>query len=274
MKQYFIQAQHLATRLVLKIVAGLIKESPIVQTPYELVYEMRANSYIFIYNFGAIVFFNIEEDLRNRFLQDIVGNKRKNVHATSEDFVIEEVAGGNSQLGGNLHELSFNKVRIVDLSFEKIKLICSVIAESTAIEYFELIVERDLLTQTQTISRNLKTSGDTDLSMIEMSKFIGMCLSTKQEIITEFYVVDSPEETWEDQTLSRLYVDVKQLFEIETRYKVLEYKLKLVQETVAVVVEMLRFKKQSFFEMIIIALIAVEVIWLVLKIFFPHLAPS
>ncbi len=270
MNSFSIQAQHLSTRLSLKTVAGLISQSPIVQTPYELVYEVRANSYVFIYNFGAIVFFNASEDTRFLFLKNMLGDRGGLANVTSEDFIVEEV----SELpGGNLHELGFNKVRIVDLSYEKIKLICSVIAESTAIEYFELIVERDLLTQTQTISRNLKTSGDTDLTMKEMSKFVGTCLSTKQEIIAEFYVVDSPDEIWENQTLSRLYLDVKQLFEIETRYKVLEYKLKLVQETVDVVVEMLRFKKQSSFEIIIIALIAVEVFWLIIKIFFPSIGP-
>lgn len=266
MKQYFIQAQHLATRLQLKQVAGQISESPIVQTPYELVYELRANSFVFIYNFGAVVFFNVPEDSRFLLLRNILGEKGGSANVTSEDFIIEEVA---ELPNNNAHETAFNKVRVLNLNYEKIKLICSVIAESTALEYFELIVERDLLTQTQAISRNLKSTGKTDLSMRDMSKFVGLCLSTKQEIISELYIVDSPDETWESNELAKLYADIKQLFEIETRYKVLEYKLKLVQETVDVIVEMLRFKKQSSFEIIIIVLIAIEVVWFLLKIFIP-----
>jgi uncharacterized Rmd1/YagE family protein len=247
-------------------VAGQLGESPIVQTPYELVYEIRPNSFVFIYNFGAVVFFNVTEDTRFLFLRNILGEKGGAANVTSEDFIVEEV----TDLTASSHETAFNKVRVQNLTYEKIKLTCSVIAESTALEYFELIVERDLLTQTQTISRNLRTAGETDLSMKEMSKFVGLCLATKHEIISELYIVDSPEETWENVELAKLYADIKQLFEIETRYKVLEYKLKLVQETVDVIVEMLRFKKQSSFEIIIIALIAIEVMWFALKVFFPN----
>lgn len=268
MKQHFIQAQHLATRLTLKTVAGLISEAPIVQTSFELVYEVRPNSFVFVYNFGAIVFFNVGEDARFLFLRGILGEKGGLANITSEDFVVEEVSDMSA---GNTHETGFNKVRVINLNYDKIKLICGVIAESTALEYFELIVERELLSQTQTISRNLRNQGKTDLSMVEMSKFVGRCLSTRQEIVSELYIVDAPDETWESQELSRLYLDIKQLFEIETRYKVLEYKLKMVQETVDVVVEMLRFKKQSSFEIIIIVLIAVEVLWLFVNIFIPGL---
>lgn len=271
MKQYFIQAQHLSTRLNLKTITAMVSESPIVQTPYELVYELKNNSFVFVHNFGAVVFFNVSEDARFLFLRNILGEKSGLANITSEDFTVEELS---ELTGGALHEISFNKVKVVDLTYEKIKLICNVIAESTAIEYFEQIIERDLLNQTQIIARNLKTSGKTDLSMNEMSKFVGTCLLTKQEIISEFYVVDSPEETWESLTLSKLYNDMKQLFELETRYKVLEYKLKLIQETVDVIVEMLRFRKQSIFEIIIIVLIAVEVVWFFLKIFFPALPSS
>lgn len=268
MKQYFIQAQHLATRLQLKQVSSQIAGAPIVQTPYELVYELRSDSFVFIYNFGAVVFFNVPEDSRFLFLRNILGGKGGAANVTSEDFIVEEVG---ELTNSATHETAFSKIRVVNLNYDKIKLVCSVMAESTALEYFELIVERDLLAQTQTISRNLKTTGKTDLSMHDMSKFVGLCLFTKQEIIAELYIVDSPDETWENPEIARLYSDIKQLFEIETRYKVLEYKLKLIQETVDVIVEMLRFRKQSIFEIIIIALIAVEVLWLVVKILFPGL---
>jgi uncharacterized Rmd1/YagE family protein len=266
MKQYFIQAQHLSTRLSLKAVAGQISADPIVQTSYELVYEVGTNSFLFVYNFGALVFFNVPEDKRYLFLKNVLADRHVVSNISSEDFTVEEVG---ELTANNTHETGFNKVRVLNLNYEKIKLVCGVLAESTALEYFEQIVERDLLTQTQKISRNLMNQGKTDLSMKEMSKFIGMCLYTNQEIISELYVVDAPDETWESQDLSKLYVDIKQLFEIETRYKVLEFKLKLIHETVDVVVEMLRFKKQTFFEVIITALIAVEVIWLFVRFFVP-----
>jgi uncharacterized Rmd1/YagE family protein len=269
MTNYLIQARHLSTQLRLKQIAGRMGRQPIVESTRELGFQMGPHAYVYLYNFGVIVFFNMGTADRESILgivqESIAGGDRSKVGAVSEDFTVEVAEGNDS---APPHEIGFNKVKIRDLTEAKVRFISGVVAESAALDYFEQTVE-ELLLRSQRISKNLLDTGDPQLSMREMARFVGVCLNTKQEIIADLYVIDSPDETWDDQHLSRLYEDLKNLFEIETRYKVLDYKLKLIQETVDVVLEMLRFAKQTKMEITIIALIAVEVVWLVVKIFFP-----
>lgn len=269
---YTIQAIHLPSRIRLKSFAALYEEKPSFESSRELVYKQGEQSYLFIYNYGSIVFFNIHESLRPKIIEKLHLSQTQtpapSSETISENFLVEQLP----QLENNaLHEIGFNKVRLKDLTDEKIKLICRVIAESTALDYFENAVE-DLLIKSQKISNNLKETGKPLMSIDAMTRYIGICLSTKQDIIADFYIVDAPDETWEDQVLSKLYEDVKFLFEIETRYKVLEYKLKLIQEAVDVVADLLKFRRQTYLEVIIIALIAIEVLWLVIKVLVPSLA--
>lgn len=269
MINYLIQARHLSTQLRLKQIARRMGRQPIVESTRELGFQLGPLSYAYLYNFGVVVFFNVSVPDRESLLaiiqESITGGDRSKIGAVSEDFTVEVAEGGDL---AQSHEIGFNKVRIKDVSEAKVRFISGVVAESAALDYFEQTVE-ELLLRSQRISKNLLDTGDPQLSMREMARFVGVCLNTKQEIIADLYVIDSPDEIWDDQNLSRLYEDLKNLFEIETRYKVLDYKLKLIQETVDVVLEMLRFAKQTKMEITIIALIAVEVIWLVLKIFFP-----
>ena len=50
------------------------------------------------------------------------------------------------------------------------------------------------------------------------------------------------------------------MFEIETRYRVLEYKLKLIQESLEIIVDLSRGVRETMLEVTIIVLIAIEVI--------------
>ncbi len=264
-----IQARHVSTQLRLKQIAKGIGRTPLVESTRELGVALGPQSYVYVYNFGVVVFFNVSVSERERLLpiiqQGAAGGEVTTSGTVSEDFTVE--VSESSDLVG-LHEIGFNKIKVKDLNEAKIRFICGVVAESAALDYFEQTVE-ELLLRSQRISKNLRDTGDAQLSMRDMARFVGVCLNTKQEIIADLYVIDSPDETWDDLALSRMYEDLKNLFEIETRYKVLDYKLKLIQETVEVILEMLRFTKQTKMEYTIIALIAIEVVWFAMRLIFP-----
>ena len=251
-------------RLRLKQVAEGLAEPTHNESSIELVYKYSDTKYIFIFHFGSVIFVNFTDDEEEKFmsrLQVIAAVPRSTV---TEDFTVEE---DRSLAADMFHDTGFNKVRLKNLTYPVLRLLVLVIAESAAIDTYEATAE-DLLNKSRRISRNLKTTGKPRLRMKEMVQFVGDCLNTKQEIIADLYVVDAPDETWEDQVLDRLYADMKRLFEVETRYKVLEFKLQLVHETVDVIVDMLRFRQQTFMELIIILLISVEIVYFVGTKFF------
>ncbi len=227
---------------------------PLLLSVWEAAFKIADDSFLFIYNFGSVVFFNVSEDLQKVILDKVKkGNIPNQPGYTTTDTFSVEVNGEDK------HEVGFNKVVIPSLSYQKGRLISMVVAESAALEYFELIVD-DLLERTHEISNTLRTQGKLLKETKQLIKFIGFCLTTKQEIIANLYVVDAPDEVWEDQVLDRLYSDLKRMFEIETRYRVLEYKLKLIQESVEIIVDLSKGVRETMLEVTIIVLIAIELV--------------
>jgi len=53
--------------------------------------------------------------------------------------------------------------------------------------------------------------------------------------------------------------------EIDTRYRALEYKIKIIQESVDVIVDLAKSKRETLLEMIIILLITFEIIISIIK---------
>lgn len=259
MKTYRLKGEHLSKRLKLKDIAHAVSDKAVSESAIELVYKHTDDSYVFIFHFGSMVFINVPEEKQKTYVELVEDVHGPLSRIPAEDFVVEE----DSTL--QTHETGFNKVKVKNLTYPVLRMLTMVIAESTALDYFENITE-ELLNNARKISSSLKLTGSSKMSMKQMIRFVGDCLATQQEIITDLYIVDAPDETWEDQELDRLYADVKKTFEIETRYRVLEYKLKLVQETVEVILDLLRFRRQTFLEMVIIGLITVEVAWLIVQI--------
>ena len=99
----------------------------------------------------------------------------------------------------------------------------------------------------------------------DLIKFIGLCLDTKQEIISNLYIVDSPDETWENVELDKMHSELKTMMEIDIRYRALEYKIKIIQEAVEVIVDLSKSRRETVLELIIILLIAFEILLSLLK---------
>ena len=134
----------------------------------------------------------------------------------------------------------------------------------TALEYYENLIQ-NLLEKTNTFSKKLQRQGRMLESSEDLIKFIGLCLDTKQEIISNLYIVDSPDETWENVELDKLHQELKTMMEIDVRYRALEYKIKIIQESVDVIVDLSKSKRETMLEMIIILLITFEIIISIIK---------
>ncbi|MDZ4677835.1 MAG: RMD1 family protein [Oligoflexia bacterium] len=254
MKIYRVNAFHLTEKFKLKDIGNFLNIQPITLSVWEAAFKFSDESYFFLYNFGSAVFFNVAEENQKTILDKLkkVNLPQNPGYTTTDEFSVEVTGEGK-------HEVNFNKAIIHDLTYQKARLVSMVVAESAALEYFELIVD-DLLERNHQISDSLRTKGKLIKETKQLIKFIGFCLTTKQEIIANLYVVDAPDEVWEDQVLDRLYGELKRMFEIETRYRVLEYKLKLIQESVEIIVDLSKSSREIMLEMTIIALIAIDII--------------
>jgi uncharacterized Rmd1/YagE family protein len=255
---YRIKAIHVAERLRLKELRGRFTREPIEFSNYELIVRYSEDSFLFVYNYGSVVFFNVPDELQERELGAIQEYRLPSDQGRATDIFLVEVDPQATT------KVFFDRVVIRQMSPEYTKICCMLLAESTALEYYEVLIE-SLLEKTAQFSRRLQRQGRMLESSEDLIKFIGLCLNTKQEIISNLYIVDSPDETWESVDLDKMHQDLKQMMEIDTRYRALDYKIKIIQESVEVIVDLAKSKRETLLEIIVILLITFEVIISIIK---------
>lgn len=258
MRPYRIKAIHVAERLKLKDLRERFTRPALEFSNYEMVVQYSEDSYLFVYNYGSVVFFNVPDDLQERELGAIHEYRIPSDHGRATDiFQLDVIEGASTKV-------YFDRVVVGELSYSLVKIACMLLAESTALEYYEVLIE-NLLEKTNVFSKKLQRQGRMLESTEDLIKFIGMCLDTKQEIISNLYIVDSPDETWENSELDKVHQELKTMMEIDTRYRALEYKIKIIQESVEVIVDLSKSKRETMLEMTIILLIAFEVVLSIIK---------
>jgi uncharacterized Rmd1/YagE family protein len=253
---YRMTGAHVAERLKLSVVREKVVHPIESFSNYELVVKFAENSYAFIYNYGSIVFFNVPDAIREKYLSFVRETKEgAKMGDTSDIYLVEEKAG----LDPTVNQVFFDRVTTGKLTFQKIKIIAMLVAESTALDYYDILIE-NLLEQATGITKRLEKQGKFHEGKEDLLKFVGMCLSAKQEIISNLYIVDSPEETWDSPELDKIFHELKTMLEIDVRYRAVEYKSKIIQESVEVITDLVKAKRDTLLEMIVILLIGFEVI--------------
>ncbi|MBK9525787.1 MAG: hypothetical protein IPO39_13890 [Bacteroidetes bacterium] len=90
-------------------------------------------------------------------------------------------------------------------------------------------------------------------------------MNTKNRIIDNLYIYDTPSVVWEDEFLGKVNDGLTFTFDISIRFKELEYMLKRVESNLAVFVELANAEESKRLEWIVIILIFIEILHLFLN---------
>jgi uncharacterized Rmd1/YagE family protein len=253
-KTYSVRAYHIAERLRLKEVRDRLGYDTSEFSNYEMIIPLSArDSYMFLYSFGSVVFFNATDlEVEHEMARLRIFRSPGEGERTSDAFLVEVSDNINNKV-------FFDRITINRLSFQSIKIVAMLLGQSTALEYYDILIE-NLLEQTGKYSRTLEKEGKFLEGSEGLIKFIGQCMNTKQEIISRLHIVDAPDEVWEDNELERIFLELKAMLEIDARYRALEYKIRIIQESIEIIVDLSKSRKSVQLEMIIIALIATEIL--------------
>lgn len=208
---------------------------------------------VFLFLFGSVVFVDVERSRIEVFLRELVpyvsdpSNER-----VSDDFLIEIRPGVREAVG-------FDRAVLAEENPRKIQMAAMVMAQSTTLEHFEKMAEQ-LLQRASSVTDGMASGGQVLMSQKEMIRFIGLGLSARREIVSRLSILDSPDLAWEDHALDKLFHDIKGNFELSTRFRSLEYKLRLIHESVEVIVDLTNTRRSTMLEMTIIVLIALDIL--------------
>jgi required for meiotic nuclear division protein 1 len=257
-----IKAIKILTKTKFKDLIKSISYKPIYQSNYEIAYQLDVESFLIVYSFGVYVLFNINQ---KDILNDL--SEKFNSKNAKEDFYNIEIKKKGSI------KVDHNQVIIPKLELKYIRIVALVLAQSVMLDMVEEETEK-ILEASIEYSKALELQGSYQVNKKKLFKFIGFVLTTKQSILNNLYIYDSPNEAWNNPKLENMFFKLKDLFDIQQRYESIKESLTAIQENIAVITNWIQFKKSSMLELWIIILFVVDILMTIGSYLFGYLFGS
>ena len=213
---------------------------------------------IFLFPFGVIVFYDVDAARR----EEEVARLRSRVAGLSPDAIREEL-GVREDPQGVIGMV--DGVLVVDrMTPERAGLVALTVAQSASMEYYEGIVV-EMFTRTSALVERLEKSGTVAYRTRPLHRFIGEAISTRTEVMAVLHLLDKPDATWDDPAMDEIYEDLRGEFDLADRYESLELKLRSVQESLELVLDVARDRRLVLLELTVVVLIVLEIVLSLLR---------
>jgi len=218
----------------------------------DIFYVNADNTYLYILSYGVVVFSGYEELKMTEHIE-FLKNYTKNPLNTKilEELVVYENSE-NDKFG-------HNEVYLSRFSPQILKIIMLNIAQSVILDYYQQKATQ-MVEEMYNYTAHLERNGKLAISNKTLLKFVGKILNVKNDIIDQLYIIAQPDETWEDEYLSKIDAGIRAIFDIKIRFKNLDYNLQIVKENLDIFMDLMHHKRSNMLEIIIIILIMVEVV--------------
>ncbi|ODV60872.1 Rmd1p, partial [Ascoidea rubescens DSM 1968] len=218
---------------------------------------------LFIFEYGVIVFWGYtkKEELffLNTFLSNFEVEKLPSNNIQIEEFNYYITDSYQPRIYNDFISLNSNKnqlyLTILPISFA--------ISQSVKISLFESLLDLTIQ-QTQNIPNEIAKNGylkkKNFMSKNDIMKKIGELFILRININLHGAVLDNPEIMWTKPQLDPIYQATRGYLEINQRVNLLNQRLEVINDLLQMLKEQLSHSHEEYLELIVIALIAVEVL--------------
>lgn len=248
-----ISAFYIAEGIRLKSLKETFAGSLTQETPFELFYRVDEDRYFYVFDYGAVVFANMDDtDVSKNLalLQPMCVRPLPDKIRDNFEILLRP--------SDPLH-FGFNSLTCPRISEDVAKIVMMNVAHSVSMDFYARRAE-ELLAEIHVFTHQMEHEGTIHISRSNMIKFIGRMLNSKNRIIENLFIFDSPDLTWDDEYLDRIHHGLARTFEIQSRFKEIEYTFKVIEDNLSVFRELYLHRESSKLEWIIIILICIEVV--------------
>ncbi|MFN4256830.1 MAG: RMD1 family protein [Saprospiraceae bacterium] len=253
-----ISAFYLAEQIQLKPLKESYAGTLLQENPSELFYRVDEDKYFHAFGYGAVAFANMSDTDISQSI-NLLGQFLKNPLPEKIRDDIEISVAENSPL-----TFHFDSLTVPRLDESVVKIVLFNTAQSVTMDFFAERADT-LLAEIQQFTSRMEDSGTISISRKNMLKFIGRTLNNKNRIVENLFIFDSPEVTWDDDYLDKIHRGLVRTFELQSRFKEIEYTFKIIEDNLTVFRELYLHKESSKLEWIIIFLICIEVFDLIIS---------
>jgi uncharacterized Rmd1/YagE family protein len=226
--------------------------------PTELFYKTADEEYVYVFNYGSVCFLNYDAVGMTSFLKLIAPYCNQLFDRSLTDEFIVETDAREVRVG-------FNKIEIpTSVSNNVLRLVMLNVSQSVALDYYEEQTNK-LLEETNKHTQYLERKGKLGLSGKNLRQYIGRTLLLKNRIAENIYVFDSPPETWENESLNKIDLELKRTFDLQVRVRTIHEGLNIIKDNLELFQGLMQHRNSTMLEWIIIVLILVEVINLLME---------
>lgn len=250
------KAYHLEKQLFLGEIRKKLNSYTLLKREHSfLLYELSEKSYLYIKDYGSVVFINCNINSIKEFISILLNEEKDIEKLPSEEYDI---------ILGDKIEVDFNKITVKDLNEDVAHIIMLNLAQSVGLMNY-VNKTSDLHEKTLSFSKELEETGDFRLSRKKMRKFIGKTLNLKNNISENLFVLDTPQLAWSDEDLSALNYKLNDELDIVKRHQSIENSLNVIKENLDLLNDILQHRHSSMLEWIIILLILFEIVQVIIE---------
>jgi len=251
----------LADSIDLKQVRNLITAERIFADTDELFYKTGADQYAYVFKYGVVCFLNYDESRVNEFIKIVKPACRSALEGRiREEYLIEK---------GEANKVGNNMTVVARADTESFRIIMINVSQSVALDYYSEHSTR-LLEETNVFTDSLEKTGNLNISGNKLKRFIGKTLNLMNRITENLYIFDSAPSTWEDESLDKMDMELKKIFDLQSRYREIHEELQIIKENLDLFKDIMHNRRSNALEIVIIILILVEVFDLIIGKIFNH----
>jgi len=253
--EYNVVAYHIENQIDLKIFRTNCEFSILKREHSFLLYSIDSQSFMYIKDYGSIVFLNCKNDFIDHIFKTILGIDTLLEFSPKEEYIIKT---------GKAIEVDFGKIQVNNLSEDVAHIIMLNLAQSVALKHY-LNKTEALHENTLIYAKQLENKGSVKLSKKQMRIFIGKTMNLKNSIAENLFIFDSSDLAWSNEELSKLDYQIKDELDIVKRHHGLQFNLGVIKENLDLFKDILQHKYSSMLEWIIIILILFEVVQVIIE---------
>ncbi|MCM4167518.1 hypothetical protein KCTC52924_00983 [Arenibacter antarcticus] len=247
-----VVAYHIATTINIRQCRTLLPLEILFSDSDELYLKNGDKKFIYIFRYGLVSFFNHSQKEQGIILKSLSSILDEvNSPQLTESIQVEIIEGRQ--------QVAFDKVILPNFDSEYIRLVMLNTSQSVALDRYSEITDQ-LLSETNEHTAYLEKKGRLYISGVKLKKFIGKVLNIKNQISENLYIFDEPDSTWENENLNRLNLELKNTFDLKTRYRNIHERIEIIKENLDLFKDILDHRESSRLEWVIIILILVEVL--------------
>jgi uncharacterized Rmd1/YagE family protein len=206
----------------------------------------ETNRYLYVFDYGVVVFANYDSVSKSEFIQFI-----KNYACTLVNIDLSEEYRINTDERLSKVLVKNDYVLVPQIDSSLLRIVMLNIGQSVALEHYEVLTD-ELITSSKHYILELEQHGKLSISKINLLKYIGKVLNVKNSIVDNLYILDDPNLVWDNEELNLLNKQLKVNFDINTRFKDLDYRLQIVENNLTLFTDVLNVRESARLEWMVI----------------------